>query len=50
MLHYVHQLVSNCVCLLFDAEQVVFSKFLKLFHRKKLPAVAENYESGEREP
>ncbi len=24
MLHYVHQLVSNCVCLLFAAEQVVY--------------------------
>ncbi len=31
MLHYVHQLVSNCVCLLFAAEQVVYSWFLELF-------------------
>ena len=27
MLHYVHQLVSRCVCLLFAAEQEVYSGF-----------------------
>ncbi len=26
MLHYVHQLVANCVCLLFGAGQVACSK------------------------
>ncbi len=31
MLHYVHQLLSDCVCLLFAAEQVVYSDFLQLF-------------------
>lgn len=30
MLHYVCQLVSNCVCLRFGAEQVVYSGFLEL--------------------
>ena len=30
-LHFVHQLVSNCVCLLFAAEQGVYDGFLKSF-------------------
>ena len=28
MFHYVHQLEAECVCLLFGAEQVVFSNSL----------------------
>ncbi len=40
MLRYVHQLVSNCVCLLFGAGQVVYSGFFELVHWKQLPAVA----------
>ncbi len=35
MLHYVHQLVANHVCLLFGAEQVVYSEFLEPFHWKQ---------------
>ncbi len=42
MLHYVHQLVVNCVCLPFGPEQVVYSWFLKLFLWKQLPAAAKN--------
>ncbi len=42
MIHCVLQLVSNCVCLLFDADQVVYSGFLELFLWKQLPCVAEN--------
>ncbi len=42
MFHYVHQLVANCVCLPFGAEQGVFSVFLEPFHWKQLPAAAEN--------
>ncbi len=51
MLHCVHQLVSDFVCLLF-AEQVVYSGFLQLFHWKQLPATAGNKadESSETEP
>ncbi len=44
MLHCVHQLVSNCVCLLFAAEQVVYSWFLELFSQPKAT------ESSESEP
>lgn len=29
MLHYVHHLVFNCVCLMFGAEQVLYSGFLE---------------------
>ncbi len=35
MLHYVHQLVSNCVCLPFGAEQVVYCGFLEHFYWKQ---------------
>ncbi len=42
MLHYVHQLVANCVFLLFGGVQVVYSRLLELFHWKQLPAAAEN--------
>ncbi len=42
MPHYVHQLVSKCVCLVFAAEQVVYSGFLEIFHWKQLPAAAKN--------
>lgn len=41
MLHYVDQLVSDCVCLPFDVEQVVFSRLSELFHEKQLPAAAK---------
>ncbi len=44
MLHYVHQLLSNCVCQLFAAEQVVYSGFLQLFLWKR------RYESADSEP
>ncbi len=40
MLHFVHQLVANCVCLLFGAEQVVYSGFLEFYHWKQLPAAS----------
>ena len=33
MLHYVHQLVANCVLLLLGAEQVHYSGFLALFRK-----------------
>ncbi len=42
MLHCVHQQLSNCVCLPVGAEQLVFSRFLELFHKKLLLAAAEN--------
>ncbi len=42
MLHYVHRLVANCVCLLFGAEQVAYTGISELFHRKQLPAAAKN--------
>ena len=31
MIYYVHQLVANWVCLLFSAEQVVYSVILFIF-------------------
>ncbi len=40
MLHYVHQLVSNCVCLLFGGEQGVYRGVLELLRWKHLPAAA----------
>ncbi len=40
----VHQLASNCVCLLSAAEQVVYSGFLQLFLWKR------HYERAESEP
>lgn len=42
MLHLVNQLVANFACLLFVAEQVVYSQSVKLFHWKRLPAAAKN--------
>ncbi len=42
MLYYVHQLVADCVCPLFGADQVVYSGYLELFCWKQLHAVAEN--------
>lgn len=42
MLHCVHQLVSDCVCLLFCAGQVEYSRFLLLFHWQQLPAAADS--------
>ncbi len=52
MLHCVHQLVANFVCLLFGAGQVVYSGFIRAFCWKYFPAVAENDadESDEGEP
>lgn len=32
MLHHVHQLIANCACLLFGAEQAVFSGFTEAFY------------------
>ncbi len=34
MLRYVHQLVTDCLCLLFGAEQVVCSSFMNAFSPK----------------
>ncbi len=42
MLHRVHQLVTNCVCLWFGAEQEAYSRSLELLSWKLLPAAAEN--------
>ncbi len=42
MLHYVHQLGANCVCLLFGAGQVEYNGLLELFYLKQLPAATEN--------
>lgn len=42
MLQYVRQLVTNCVCLLFHAEQVAHEGYLELSHCKQLPAAAQN--------
>ncbi len=41
MRHYIHQLVANCVCLLFGAEQAVYSEFLQLT-AETAPAAAES--------
>ncbi len=49
MLHYVHWLVSNCVCLLFGAEQIVYSGFMGGFCWKQLAAAAEVDEKAETE-
>lgn len=35
-------LVTNCVCLLFAAEQVLYGGCFELFQQKQLPAVVEN--------
>ncbi len=45
MLHYVQQLVANCVCLLFGAQQVVQEVFVFAENSRK-----QRYESGESEP
>lgn len=37
MLHFVHELVANCACLLSGTEQVVCSEFLELVFCKQLP-------------
>lgn len=42
MLHYVHQMDANCVCIPFGVEQVVYYGFLEPFHWKQLAAVAGN--------
>ncbi len=34
MLHYVHQLVANFVCLLFGAGQVAYNEFIRAFSLK----------------
>ena len=42
MFHFIDQSVSNCVCLLFAAEQVVYSGSITACLMKKLlPAAAE---------
>ena len=46
MLHYIQYLLSECVCLLFSAWQVVYSGFLNLFHCEQLPTNAENDSEG----
>ncbi len=43
MLHCVHQLVSNWVCLLFAAEQVVYCGFLELFLAKNSWLLRQTY-------
>ncbi len=40
MLHYVHQLVTNFVCLLFGAGQIVYSWFYQSFFAKKKKLLA----------
>ncbi len=52
MLQYVHQLVVNCVCLPFGAQQAVYSGFLELLRWKQLLAVGQKqqYKSSESEP
>lgn len=42
MLHFVHQQVSKCVCLLFGVEQVLYNVSLEFFLWKQLLAAAEN--------
>lgn len=41
MLHYVCQLVSDCVSLPFDVEQVVFRRFSEPLHERQQPAATE---------
>lgn len=50
MLHYVHQLVPNVLCLPFGAGQVMHTVFFFSFFLKQLPAEPENNadETGER--
>ncbi len=43
MLHCVHQLVSNCVSLLFAAEQVVYSGVLKVLNQNDELKDAKRY-------
>ncbi len=53
MLHYVHQLVANLSCLLFGAEQVVHSHFIRAFlwwKHLQVAAANEFGESGETKP
>lgn len=42
MLHYVHQLVSNCVCLLFAAGQGEYRGFIGAFSLKTVKLVQPN--------
>ncbi len=42
MLHYVHQLVANCLCLPFGAVSVVYSGIHQSFCWKQLPAASGN--------
>lgn len=42
MLHYVHQPVTKCVCLLCGAGQVTYSRFLELYRWKMLLAAVEH--------
>lgn len=51
MLHFVYQLVFNFVCLLFGAQQVVCSGFIRAFLWKPPAAAGNNAdESSETEP
>ncbi len=50
MLHYVHQLVTNCVCLLFGAEQVVYSGGFRAFSLITAACWKWCYRSSEGEP
>ncbi len=47
MLHYVHQVVSNCVCLLFAAEQVMNSSFLRDFSLQTAAAAGNKVDENE---
>ena len=46
MLHYVHHIVTNCVCLVFGAEQVVYS----VFFRAAFCILRPHYKSSKSEP
>ncbi len=49
MLHYVHQLVTNFVCLLFDIRQEVYQSFFR-WTRLSAAAGKEVDESSETQP
>lgn len=48
MLHYVQQLLTNFVCLLYSAEQVVYSTSLEIIHWKQATTLAEWWEGKEK--
>lgn len=49
MLNYVHQLIGKCVCLLFVAEQVVLSEFLRCFSLEKAACCDQKRQKKSRE-